>query len=303
MPARITVIGSSNVDFVTRVPRLPAPGETVGGGRFAQVFGGKGANTAVAVARLRDTDQQAAFITALGNDPFASIMLDNFTRDGLDTSMSVRVADLASGTALIVVDDAGRNIIAVAPGANDRVTPGVIDGAEELIRASRLVVMQMEIPPATVNHVLSRCRAWGVPTLLNYAPVREREVPIDSRIGTLVVNEHEANELGAGTIETVEDAIHAAKELRKRGPATVVITLGGDGAVASSEEGEHHAEAPKVKAVDTVAAGDTFCGALAVSLVGGKALDDAMRFATKAASISVTREGAQPSIPRRGELG
>lgn len=302
MPRRITVIGSSNVDFVTRVPRLPGPGETVGGGRFAQVFGGKGANTAVAVARLRAADQQASFITALGDDPFAPLMLENFSRDGLDTSMSVRATGVACGTALILVDDAGRNCIAVAPGANDRVTPAVIDAAEAMLKQSSLVVMQMEIPPATVNHALDRSRAWGVPTLLNYAPVREREVPVDARIGTLVVNEHEANELGTGRIETVEDAIHAARELQRRGPQTVVVTLGADGVVAVDAAGHHHVAAPKVKAVDTVAAGDTFCGALAVALVEGKQLDEALRFATRAASISVTREGAQPSIPRRAEL-
>ncbi|MFT3788162.1 MAG: ribokinase [Tepidisphaeraceae bacterium] len=215
---RITVVGSSNVDFVTRVPRLPGPGETVGGGSFSQVFGGKGANTATAVARLRGAGTHASFITAVGNDPFARMMLENFDRDGLDASASIRVDDIASGTASILVDPQGRNCIAVSPGANERLLPEHIDAAEALLRDSQMVVMQMELTAETTRHTIARCVEWKVPVMLNYAPVDAKAVPVDASIAILVVNEHEAAALMDGSVAgSPDDAIAVATALRRAG--------------------------------------------------------------------------------------
>ncbi|MFN4244000.1 MAG: ribokinase [Tepidisphaerales bacterium] len=300
-PPTIVVVGSTNVDVILRLRHIPRPGETVTDGVLHEAFGGKGANTAVAAARTgRRT--RTRFITALGDDASAEALLRSFAGDGIDTSAVKRVPGVRTGCALILVDAAGNNAIAVAPGANAALAPADLDAAGAVLASASMVVMQMEIPTATVRHVLARCAAASVPVLLNYAPVRDRSVEVDDQVHGLVVNETEAAQLTGLAVSDVPSARRAAEPLLARGPRFVVVTLGGAGAVVSAEGVSMHVPAFPVEVVDTTAAGDTFCGALAVALVEGQPLVDAVRFASAAAAVSVTRLGAQPSVPTRDEV-
>lgn len=299
MAKRITVVGSSNVDFITQVEHLPAVGETVTNGVFMQAFGGKGANQAVTAARAGG---QVTFLACVGADAFGQQMIANFQADGIETDRIAQAQGIATGSALIVVDRNGENYIAVAPGANRALEPAHIEASADLIALSALIVMQMEVPPRTVNRVLELAAERGVPVMLNYAPVSNREVSVSPQVTYLIVNEVEVGVLTGQPVETVAQAQQAAAALRKRGPACVVVTLGADGAWISSDALDRHIPAFKVTPVDTTAAGDVFCGALAVALCEAMPLEEAVRFASGASAISVTRMGAQPSIPRREEI-
>jgi ribokinase len=301
MPHVLTIIGSANVDMIMQVPHLPAPGETVTGGTFQQVFGGKGANQAVAAARAA-AGVSCSFIACVGRDVFAGPMLAGFSADGLDTSPVIQDDFAPTGTALITIDAAAENCIAVAPGANYRLLPEHIEARRELIARSSMLVLQMEIPLATTRRIIEIAGECGTPVLLNYAPMVSRELELDARVHYLVVNETEAQQLSGWAAGTVAEAAGAAKQLRLRGHRAVIVTLGAQGAVVADEGGERHIPALPAVPVDTTAAGDTFCGALAVALVEGSPLDDAMRFASAAAAIAVSRLGAQPSIPWRAEI-
>ncbi len=296
---RITIVGSSNVDFIMKLPHLPAVGETVTDGQFMQTYGGKGANTAVAAARAGG---RTTFITALGDDLYAPRILENFRNDGIDTGRIFTNAGPSTGTALVMFDGRGENYLAVAPGTNDALTPQRVRECEDVIADSAMVLMQMEIPADTILEVLRLARQHGTRVLFNYAPVRGLAVPVGDAMSVLVVNEVEAAALADQAVATVDDAKRVAGVLRQRGPAVVVITLGKQGAVVSAEGLETAVPAMAVQVVDTTAAGDTFCGALAVAMVQGRPLPEAVRFANTAAGLSVTRIGAQPSIPRRDEI-
>ncbi len=299
MSNRITVVGSSNVDFIVSLPRLPQLGETVSDGVFMQTFGGKGANQAVAAARAGGN---VAFITGLGNDDFAILMRDNFIEDGLDVSHALYAPETPCGSAFIMVNPQGGNYIAVSPGANYALSPAYIERCEAFLLESSMIVLQMEIPIQTILKTLEIAAKNDIPTLLNYAPVRNKEIPISNAITGLVVNEAEARELCGKEPRTPEEALEAARLLLKMGPKFVVITLGAQGAVClSSRESRYVAALPTIP-VDTTAAGDTFCGAMATALAEGKTLADAVRFANAAASLSVSKMGARPSIPMRKEI-
>jgi len=298
---KILVIGSTNVDFVMRMDRLPARGETVTDAQFLQTFGGKGANTAVSAARTGPA-HKTTFITALGDDLYAPTLLANFKADHLDTSHIILRKNLATGSALIMCDKDGANYLSVAPGSNYALTPADIDKDAGLIRTANLVILQMEIRVDTLQRILQLCEDAGVPVLFNFAPVRTTEIPVSSQMTGLVVNEHEASQLTSLPVHDLATARPAAAELLKRGPKFVAITLGAAGVYLLGAGNDIHLPAFKVAAVDTTAAGDTFCGALAVALVEGLPLPAALRFASAASAISVTRLGAQPSIPARAEV-
>jgi ribokinase len=299
MNKRITVIGSTNVDFLMKLSHLPAVGETVTEGEFHQTYGGKGANQAVAAARAGG---DVTFVTGLGDDQYAPILLGNFRKDGMHTEHIVTFPGVSCGSALIMLNPQGENYLAVAPGANYALTPAHITECSDLIQASAMVVMQMELPADTTLRALELAGAVGIPVLFNYAPVKALEIPITRALTGLVVNEVEAEALTGFSVRNVEEAQTAAEHLRGRGSQFVIVTLGAAGAVIVSEAGSTSVPAFQVTPVDTTAAGDTFCGSLAVALVEGHPLPEAVRFASAASAISVTRLGAQPSCPYREEI-
>jgi ribokinase len=297
MQKRILVIGSSNADMIMKLPKLPARGETVTDGEFMQTFGGKGANQAVAAARAGGN---VSFVSCVGQDSLGDQMVENFRRDGIDVSHMLR-STLPSGAALIMFDQRGDNYLAVAPGSNYEIHPEHIDGLKELIAGSSMVVLQMEIPADTIRRVLEVASAASVPTMLNYAPAR-CELPLPQAITGLIVNEAEASALLGRQVEDVPTAQAGALALRQLGPKFAVITLGVHGVCVSSAEGDFHLPAYDVKATDSTAAGDTFCGAMAVAVCNGEPLSEAVKYASAAAAVCVTRMGAQPSIPRTEEI-
>jgi len=295
---RIAVIGSSNTDMTVSVERLPAPGETVIGKAFSMAAGGKGANQAVAAARL---GARVAFIACLGQDQFGDRALEAFRREGIDTSGIARSARASSGVALIFVDSRGENVIAVAPGANALLAPEHVHAAAGLIRSADVVLAQLEVPLEAVEAAAEAAREAGATFLLNPAPARDLPAGLLSRTAVLTPNETEAALLagiGAGSAPPEE----VARMLLGRGAQAVVMTLGARGALAVTAQSADFIPAPQVKAVDTTAAGDCFSAALAVGVAEGMTLVDAARFAARAAAISVTRAGAQPSLPTREEV-
>lgn len=296
---RIVVIGSANVDMVVRLPSLPSRGETVTDGEFLQVFGGKGANQAVAAARAGG---DVALITCLGRDAPGDAMVKSFRGDGIDVRGIVRTDLAPSGAALVMFDRHGDNYLAVAPGANYQLTPGHVEAAESVIRHAAMLVMQLEIPVDTTRTTLALAEKAGVPVLFNYAPARTCHLPVSSQMTGLVVNEIEASELSGLSVSNRAQALAAARKLKARGPRFVIVTLGRHGACVVGGNEVFHVPAFPVKPVDSTAAGDTYCGALAVALVEGRPLAEASTFAAAAAAISVTRAGAQPSIPTRTHI-
>lgn len=298
----LVVIGSANQDVVVRVEHIPAPGETVLGGAFVTPAGGKGANQAVAAARLGAYVQ---FVGRVGADAFGDSLRREMSEAGVDVGRLLRDPEHPTGVALIGVADSGQNAIIVAPGANGRVSPADVDEARPLIAAADAVVLQLEIPLKTVAHAVNVAHELGTRVILNPAPVSHVEpLPADllQRVGVLTPNEHEAaNLLGLPSASglSMDDA---ARRLRALGPAIVIITLGSDGCLIATEAETLHIPAVAVTPVDTTAAGDCFTGALAVALAEGLPIDAAARFAIRAASLSVTRMGAQPSLPLRQEL-
>lgn len=299
MKAQIVVIGSSNVDFIMQVERLPAVGETVTDAVFMQTYGGKGANQAVAAARAGGG---VTFVTGLGADIYGKTMRENFQRDGINTDYALIAPRTPSGSALIMFDQNGENYLTVAPGANYALTPEHIETCAEVISKADILILQMEIPIPVIERALEVAAASGTRTLLNYAPVRNREIVITDKISVLIVNETEAEALTGVKIESMEHISIAAEFLQAQGPQIVVITLGAEGAFVLSDDFAELIPAFPVTPVDTTAAGDTFCGAFAVALAEGKTPPEAARFANAASALSVTKMGAQPSIPQRAEI-
>lgn len=299
MGKKIAVIGSSNVDFIMKVPRLPRIAETITDGEFFQAFGGKGANTAVAAARAGG---ETVFLGCLGEDVYAGQVMANLDRDGIDTSRVIVEKGVATGSALIMLNDRGENYLTVAPGSNYRLTPERARANEDLIAEAAMVMLQMEVPIETTDEILKLAGARGTPVLFNYAPARGLEVKVGSAMTILAVNEVEAGALAGREVKDADAALAAATELKSRGPAIVIVTLGADGAVVAADEVREVVPAFRVSPVDTTAAGDTFCGSFAVARVEGRPLREAVRFASAAAALSVTKMGAQPSIPGRREI-
>jgi ribokinase len=295
----ILVIGSSNTDMVIKTEKMPAPGETILGGTFLMNPGGKGANQAVAAARLGG---KVTFITKRGNDLFGNQAVGIFMREGLDTQYVVKDRVLPSGVALITVDSRGENSIVVAPGANNNLFPE--DIPSRIFSSSNLsiLLLQLEIPLETVVYCAREASSKGLKVILNPAPAQALPGELLGMLWLATPNETEAEILTGISIDDDRTAALAAESLRKKGVKNVIITLGERGSCISSEEYCGLIEGVKVNAVDTTAAGDIFNGALAVALSENASLRDAAEFATRAAAISVTRMGAQASAPYRNEL-
>ncbi|WP_347907566.1 ribokinase [Pseudomonas grandcourensis] len=299
MPAKVVVIGSLNMDLVTRAPRLPKGGETLIGQSFTTVSGGKGANQAVAAARL---GAQVSMIGCVGNDAYGDALRGALLAEQIDCQ-AVSTIDGSSGVALIVVDDSSQNTIVIVPGANGALTAEAIDRFDSVIRAADVLICQLEVPDASVGHALKRGRELGKTVILNPAPV-SRPLPSDwyASIDYLIPNESEASALSGVSVDSLETAQAAATRLIALGAGKVIITLGAQGSLFADGQRFEHFPAPVVKAVDTTAAGDTFVGGFAAALAAGKDEAQAIRFGQVAAALSVTRAGAQPSIPALGDV-
>jgi ribokinase len=290
----VAVVGSLNLDLVVRVAELPGPGETVTGGDLFRNPGGKGANQAVAAARL---GRRVAMIGCVGDDEAGRDLLASLAGDGVDSSR-VRVVDgVPSGTAFITVSEDGENQIVVSPGANARLTPGDVVAAEAALAAAAVTLLQLEIP---LEAVAAAARTAGGRVVLNPAPVRPLPAELLERVDVLVPNRVELGQLAGGPApRTVSEAVRLAGRL---GARAVVVTLGADGALVVEDGQASHVPAVPVQPVDTTAAGDAFCGGLADALAAGAGLGDAARRAVRVAAAACLREGAQASLPTPAEL-
>jgi ribokinase len=296
---RVVVVGSSNIDLVMKMARLPKVGETVTDATFLQAFGGKGANQAVGAARAGG---EVVFVSCVGDDAYGAQVRGSLDADGIDTRFVFTEAGVASGTALILVGAAGENYISVAPGANYCLTPAHVDRAREALARAAVIVTQCEIPTETLDHVISLGAELGKPVLLNLAPARELGEASIAKLACLAVNETEAEFLTGRKVATDRDVEASADALLAMGPRAVVLTLGARGAYVAGDGVRGLVPGFAVEAVDTTAAGDVHCGALAVALVEGRPLLEAVRFANAAAAISATKLGAQPSAPFRKDI-
>ena len=295
---KIIVIGSSNTDMVVCSERLPRPGESVVGRGFMMAGGGKGANQAVAVARM---GHRVIFAAALGQDIFGDAAVESYRQLGIDTSYIVR-KDAPSGVALIMVDSVGQNSISVDLGANNLLSAEDVMEVLEQIEAEDLVLLQLEVPMATVDAVVDIASAKGARVVLNPAPAGVVSEKTLSKLYLITPNQTEAQTLTGVEVIDEQSAALAAKALIAKGVSRVVITMGSIGAYLYENGVGEIIPARKVAAVDTTAAGDVYNGALCVALAEGQTLKNALVFATKASAISVTRAGAQPSVPTREEV-
>jgi ribokinase len=295
----IVVVGSSNTDMIIRLDRLPRPGETILGGEFITAAGGKGANQAVSAARAGGN---VAFIARLGRDMLGEQAIAGFAKDRINVDHVFRDREAPSGVALIFVAKDGENSIAVASGANGRLSPADVREAKKVIAGASVVIMQLEIPLETVQAAARIAAEAGAYVILNPAPARQLPDRLLRHISILTPNETEAELLTGIKVDSDSAAAKAAAVLRARGVRTVIITLGARGAFVAGERSMKRVPGFKVKALDATAAGDVFNGALAVAMAENQPLDRSVRFANAAAALSVMRIGAQPSVPLRREI-
>ena len=293
----ILVIGSINMDLTIHTPRLPQPGETITGSGFATTPGGKGANQAVAAARLGG---RVRMIGGVGQDVYGDRLEENLRRAGVVTD-GVSAFHTTSGIAVITVCG-GDNQIILDCGANQQITPAIIDQNRPLREWADLVLFQLEIPLDTIVYAAALAHQCGARVLLNPAPMRSLPDELLQNTDIFVPNQHEAGQLLGRTIVTVDEAKEAARELVSRGIGQVIITLGSDGCVVANAEEAFHAGTYPAEVADTTAAGDCFIGAYAVGLCEGMDTRKAVRFATAASSITVSRRGASSSLPERSEV-
>ncbi|MFH8450499.1 ribokinase [Streptomyces fungicidicus] len=293
----LLVVGSANADLVIGVERRPGAGETVLGSDLAVHPGGKGANQAVAAARL---GARTALLARVGDDGHGRLLLESQRAAGVDTA-GVLVGGAPTGVALITVDPSGDNSIVVSPGANGRLTPADVRAAGDLFRASRVVSTQLEIPLETVLEV-ARNLAPGARLVLNPSPPQPLPAEVLAACDPLIVNEHEAKVILGDTAGAGDRPEDWARLLLEKGPRSVVVTLGGEGALVASPEGVARVPSVKVRAVDTTGAGDAFTAALAWRLGAGEPLAEAAAYAARVGAVTVTREGAQVSYPTAAEV-
>ncbi|MBV6716923.1 ribokinase [Paenibacillus chitinolyticus] len=307
-PAKIAVAGSINMDLVVTAERLPVPGETVMGRQFRMIPGGKGANQAVAAVRL---GAQVSMIGCVGGDTFGAQMLEGLRGEGIDTAFVATAEETSSGVALIQVQGGGDNSIVVVPGANAALTPERVSQAEEAIRGADVLLVQLEIPLESVRRAVEIAHRHGVKVILDPAPAAELPLSLLRQIDLITPNETEALILTGGAADASTDASaqdgrtvsESIRQLKERtGGAGVVVTCGGKGVLydLDGKQGAHPAY--RVDAADTTAAGDSFNAGLAVRWSEGAPLEEAVRFASKVGALTVTRFGAQASLPARDEV-
>ncbi|MEN9868577.1 MAG: ribokinase [Pseudomonadota bacterium] len=303
---RIVILGSVNMDLVFRTPRMPGKGETISGHQFLQVSGGKGANQAVAAARQ---GAQVSLLARVGDDAMGRQLCQTLAQDGIDIAAVQAVPGVATGVAGILVDDGGENSIVLAAGANACIGAAEVAAQAEMIRAADFLVCQLETPLAGVEQAISIAHQAGVPVIFNPTPVQDLSDALLAQVDYLIVNETEAAQLSGIAVPDSAAAGQAAQKLLARGARQVVVTLGAQGVLlafkqqaADGASGMRLLPSFSVQALDTTAAGDTFVGTLAVGLGRGQSLTDACATAQAAAAISVTRLGAQSSIPQRAEV-
>jgi len=299
MSNSIVVIGSSNIDFIMKMDHLPARDETVTDAVFMQTFGGKGANQAVAAGRAGG---KVIFVNCVGDDPYVERMLAGFRESGINTDYIIRETGISSGTALVMIGEGGHNYLSVAPGANGLLTPERVEAVRDLIAQAAYVLMQFEIPAESITRALDIAAEVGTPVVWNYAPALPFDITQLKKVSIVVANEPEAAALTGVPVTDLASAQTAAHRLRELGAQTAIITLGESGSVVATDDDVLHIPAFPVEAVDTTAAGDTYCGCLVVALAEGKSLVEAVRFASAGGALCVQRMGAQPSIPWRKEI-
>lgn len=290
----VLVIGSLNADLVVRAPRFPAPGETISGGDLLTIPGGKGANQAVAAARQ---GANVAMVGRVGRDNFAPFLIENLNANQVNTS-HVPQDNVASGTAIIIVDENGQNSIVISPGANGKVETQDVDSAPD----AKILLLQFEIPMETVIHAAKRYKANGTTVILNPAPARQIPSDLLAHIDILVPNESELALLSNLPVTDIASAEVAAQEILKRGVKTVIVTLGSSGALLVSTSQTFHVDAFPVEVVDTTAAGDAFIGGVASTLVNGLSHEQAVRHGCACGALATTKLGAQPSLPTKEEV-
>jgi ribokinase len=295
---KILVIGSSNTDLIAKVKYFPVAGETIEGISYMEARGGKGANQALAAHKLGGN---VSFITCLGDDSNGQNALNYYKKEGLDVSSSKIVKDIPSGTAMILVDESGENCIVITPGANNMLSPEYILEVEDKIRESDIIVLQMEIPYETIKTICAIAKKLGKKVILNVAPARELDEDILNNVEILIVNEIEAETISGDKIDIIGQE-KVVDKLLSMGPSTVILTLGKAGCFVKNGNIAKQIDAYKVDALDTTAAGDTFCGALAARLSKNEEWSKVLKFASAASAICVTRMGAQPSVPSEQEV-
>jgi len=291
--SKILVVGSLNMDLVINTPKMPSLGETVLGRDFMTVPGGKGANQAVAIAKLGG---EVRMIGCVGGDTFGNALIANLNDNNVDTKNIKIVESSPTGIAIIVVYD-GDNFIIVDPGANQYLTPKIVDEYEPLIKESFLLVIQLEIPLPTVERAISLAKRHNVKVLLNPAPACPLSDSLLSMVDILIPNESECRSITGVHIKNANDAKTAAKYLLSRGISQLIITLGADGVIYNKADEIIYKPAHKVKVVDTTAAGDSFTAAIACAVSQNKSIDEAIEFANAVGGITVTKMGAQTSLP------
>lgn len=296
---KILVVGSSNTDLVVKTSKLPNPGETVVGGEYFKFHGGKGANQAMAAAKLGG---KVTFIGKLGDDDFGKDAIINLKSEGVSVDSILVDKESPSGIALIMVDDKGENSIAVASGANAKLTREDIKAIKPLIDSTDFILVQHEIPLESIYEILEIAALGQAKVILNPAPALPFDEAFLAKVFLLIPNEHEAEVISGVSVISKETTLLAGRKILQKGVTHVMITLGAAGVVYLSESDEFFIPSNKVKVLDTTAAGDTFCGAIAVRLSEGATMEVAISFAVEAAGISVTRMGAQISQPYRSEI-
>jgi len=295
----ILVVGSSNTDMIIKVPRIPKPGETILGGKFSKVAGGKGANQAVAAAR---SGGDVTFVARVGQDMFGDNAIQGFEENCIVTDHVFRDPEAPSGVAEIFVSEDGENSIAVAPGANSNLSPQDIAKSEDAINSADILLMQLEIPLETVQAAADLAYKKGATIILNPAPATDLPNELLEKLTILTPNESEAELLTGIKVVDQASAEKAAKKLQNMGVQKVIITMGKAGAYVLSDGFSGIVSGYQVDAVDTTAAGDVFNGALSVAIAQDKPLNEAVKFANAAAALSVQKLGAQPSAPNRAEI-